>query len=136
MSFIPSFKLYAANGSSLIYTFEYIQSPIEGWPSDAPSNIEITNLRSQGSINIPGGNKSFDIILHGILIAEDYTALTTKIFSLRDTIVANTNYVLKLPKSNSTTNNINVKRLLPIVFEESNRVTMQKYSIIFRANSW
>lgn len=135
MTWHPTFILYASNGSTVVYTFEHIQT-IDGWPFDEPISIEITNLRSQGSIQIAGGNKSYDIILHGILQANNYTDLTTKIFALRDTIVANTNYVLKLDKSSSTTDNINVRRITPIIWEESNRINFQKYSITFRALSW
>jgi hypothetical protein len=135
MSWKPLFKLYASNGSTLVYNFDYIQNII-GWPSDNPSNVEITNLRSQGSINIPGGQKSYDITLEGILIGTDYTDLTTKIFSLQTSIVSNTNYVLKIEKSSGVTDPIYVTRISPIKFEDSMRTTFQKYSVQFRALSW
>jgi hypothetical protein len=127
--------LYAANGSTLIYTFDYVQN-LQGYPSDQPSNIEITNLRSQGSINIAGGLKSYNIILQGFLKAEDYTALTTKINSLQSTLVANTNYVLKIDKSISTADSINVIRIEPIQFDSSLRTTFQKYIVTFKALGW
>ena len=135
MSFVPTFKLYAANGSTLLYTFQYVQN-ITGWPSDQPSNIEITNLRSQGSINIPGGLKSYDIIIQGILSAVDYTALTTAIFSLQSSIAPNTNMILTIDKSSTSTESIHVTRVLPIILEQSFRTTFQKYSVTFRALAW
>jgi hypothetical protein len=135
MSFIPTFKLYAANGSTLLYTFQYVQN-ITGWPSDQPSNIEITNLRSQGSINIPGGLKSYDITIQGILSEEDYTALTTAIFSLQSSIAPNTNMILTIDKSSTSTESIHVTRVLPIILEQSFRTTFQKYSVTFRALAW
>jgi hypothetical protein len=135
MAWKPTFKLYAANGSTLIYTFEYVQN-IQGYPYDQPSNIEITNLRSQGSINIAGGKKSYDIILQGFLTAADYTALTTKINSLQSTIVSNTMYVLKIDKALNTSDSFNVLRVEPIKFDDSMRTTFQKYSVQFRALSW
>ena len=135
MAWKPTFKLYAANGSTLIYTFEYVQN-IQGYPFDQPSNIEITNLRSQGSINIAGGKKSYDIILQGFLTAVDYTALTTKINSLQSTIASNTMYVLKIDKSISASDSVNVIRVEPIKFDDSMRTTFQKYSVQFRALSW
>jgi hypothetical protein len=131
----PQFRLYAANGSTLVYEFEHVQN-IVGWPSDQPSNIEITNLRSQGSINIPGGKKSYDIALQGILLGTDYSDLTSKILALRDTVVSNTNYVLKLDKTSSTTDDIHVIRIEPIQLNDSYRLTMQKYNVILRALSW
>ena len=135
MSFVPTFKLYAANGSTLLYTFQYVQN-ITGWPSDQPSNIEITNLRSQGSINIPGGLKSYDITIQGILSAVDYTALTTAIFGLQSGIAPNTNMVLTIDKSSTSTESIHVTRILPIIFEQSFRTTFQKYSVTFKALAW
>jgi hypothetical protein len=136
MSWVPTFKLYASNGSTLVYTFEHIVPPIIGWPSDNPSSIEHTNIRAAGSIIVPEGNKAYDIVLTGYLLAADYTTLTTKIFSLRDTIVANTRYVLTIDKSISTYDTLKVMRIIPISFEDSNRVRTQKYSITFRVLSW
>jgi hypothetical protein len=135
MTWKPRFRLYASNGSTLVYEFEHVQN-ITNWLTENPTNIEITNLRSQGSINIPGGQKSVDLVLQGILIASDYDSLTTKIFSLQSTVVANTNYVLKLDKSPSTTDNINVKRVIGITFEDSQRLTMIKYHITFKTLAW
>jgi hypothetical protein len=135
MAWKPRFRIYQSDGLTLVYEFEHIQS-ISGWPSDEPSSIEITNLRSQGSIQIAGGLKSYDITLQGILQATDYEALTTAILSLRDTVDPNTNYVLKMDKTSSTTDNINVVRVAPIIFEDSKRTKFQKYTIVFRANSW
>lgn len=135
MSFVPTFKLYASNGSTLVYTFEHVIET--NWPYEVPSSIEYTNLRSSGSIIVPGGSKSYDLYLRGVLIANDYTALTTKIFALKDTIVANTRYVLKIDKSISTHDTINVMRLSPIEFDASDRrVKIQHYTLTLRALSW
>jgi hypothetical protein len=118
-----------------VYEFEHVQNTI-GWLTDNPSNIEISNLRSQGSINIPGGDKSTDLSLQGILLAADYEALTTLVFALTSAVVANTNYVLKIDKSPSSTDSIRVKRVVGVVWEDSQRLTMQKYTITFRTLSW
>jgi hypothetical protein len=135
MTWKPSFILYAANGTTPVYTFEHVQN-LPDWQTDNPSNIEITNLRSQGSINIPGGDKSADLTIQGILIAADYTALTTKIFALTAAIVANTNYVMKLEKASGSSESIRVKRVQGIQWDESKRNTMIKYTIIFKTLSW
>ena len=136
MSFIPSFKLYASNGVTLVYEFENVIPPIIGWPSDNPSSIEFTNTRASGSIIIPEGTKPYNIVLNGILLADDYTALTTKIFALRDTVVANTRYILTLDKSVSTYDTIKVMRLVNIDLETSKRVNNQRYAVTLRALSW
>ena len=135
MTWRPSVILYAANGTTPVYTFTYVQN-LPDWQTDNPSNIEITNLRSQGSINIPGGDKSADITVQGILIADDYTALTTAVFALTAAIVANTNYVLKIDKSPSSSESIRVKRVVGIKWDESKRTTMIKYTVTFKTLSW
>ena len=134
MSWKPSFILYASDGSTPVYTFEHIQET--NWPIDNPSFIEHTNLRSSGSILVPGGDKAYDLILNGVLTADDYSALTTKIFALRDTVLANTRYVLKLEKSDGVYDTINVQRVSPIILEPSRRINIQKYQITFKALSW
>jgi len=134
--FTPSFNLYASDGVTLVYAFEYITPPIIGWPSDNPSSIGYNNTRASGSITIPEGEKSYNIVLNGILLADNYTTLTTQIFALRDTIVANTRYVLKCEKSSGIYDSIKVMRLDKIDLNPSKRVRIQKYKITLRALSW
>ena len=134
MAFYPTFKLYASDGVSLIYTFEHIIDT--NWPQDNPSSIELTNTRSAGAITIPEGNKPYDIYLKGIILGDDYTDITTKIFAMRDTIVPNTRYVLSLDKSNVVVDTIKVMRTVTIDFDESKRISNQKYTIRLRALSW
>jgi hypothetical protein len=135
MTWHPRFRLYAADGTTPVYEFEYVQN-LPDWQTDNPSNIEITNLRSQGSINIPGGDKSADLNLQGILIAANYEALTTAVFALTAAVVANTNFILKIDKSPSTTDTIRVRRVVGIKWEESKRLTMIKYTVTFKTLSW
>ena len=133
-TFIPTFKLYASDGVTLVYTFEYVTET--NWPQDNPLYVEYTNLRASGSILVPGGNGSYDLNLSGFLLADDYPALTTKIFALRDTIVTNTRYVLKIEKSSGVYDSIKVMRVAPIKLDSSRRVRLQKYQISFKALSW
>jgi hypothetical protein len=135
MAWRPHFILYAANGSTVVYEFEHVQN-VTNWLTENPSNIEITNFRSQGSINIPGGQKSVDLTLQGILIADDYDALTTKIFSLETTVLSSTNYILKLDKTSTTHDDIHVIRVVGIKWEDSRRINNIKYEITFRTLSW
>lgn len=136
MAWKPTFKLYQSDSASLQYTFDNIIE-IKGWPSDNPDFVELINLRSQGSIIIPGGNKSYEITLRGVLQASNYTALTTAMFALKSAIVNNTRYVLKIDKSNSATDDIKVIRVLPIIFEgPTKRTTWQYFRVVLLANSW
>ncbi len=135
MAFVPTFKIYAENGVDLIYQFEHVIST--NWPLDNPSSISYTNTRSTGAINIPEGDKPYDIFFDGILLADNYTDLTTLIFALRDTVVANTRYVLKLDKSNSTVDTIKVMRKVKITIDPNSRkINNQRYTITLQALAW
>lgn len=132
--FVPSFKLYESDGATLQYTIENVIST--NWPNENPSQVEISNLRSQGSIIIPGGDKSWELIIEAVLQADNYTDLTTAKFNLQNSIAVNTRYVLKIDKSNSTTDDIKVTRLLPINWGRTNTRTFQFYTMILSAKSW
>lgn len=134
MSWHPTFKLYQTNGTTLVYHIENVTRT--NYPQEQPSSIQLTNLRSQGAIIIPGGDKAWTLELGAILIGDDYTDLTDKILELRDTIVANTRYVLKIDTSISATEEINIIRVEPIIFEDSLRTSIQRYTLRLLANSW
>jgi len=133
MSWHPTFNLYQSNGSTLAYAFQYIQDT--NYPQDAPDNVQLTSLRGQGAIVIPGGDKPWTIELKGILLGTDYTDLTSQMSTLR-AIAANTHYVLKIDTSSSTTENFNVMRVSSIDFESGRRTKIQRYNIKFLVNSW
>jgi len=133
-TFVPKFKLYASDGVTLVYEFEHVTDT--NWPVDNPSFIEYTNTRSSGAITIPEGDKPYDIYFTGILLGDDYTALTALIFDLKDKIVPNTKYVLKLDKSNSTVDSIKVMRKKTIKLDKSKRINNQKYTITLRCLAW
>jgi len=136
MSFVPSIILYASNGSTPVYTFEHVLD-LPDWPTDNPSSVILENLRSQGAIVIPGGDKSYIFRIRGVLTSDSYTNLMTAINALKDAIVNNTNYVLKIQTSVSATDDINVKRITPILWEGPARKTKVQYYVIeFLAESW
>lgn len=134
MSFIPKFSIYNEANDTEIYEIENVL--FTTWPNEQSSFVEITNLRSAGAIVIPGGNKSYDIEIRAILIANNYTDLTTKIFTLKNTIALNTKYVLRVDKSQSTYDTINVMRLEAIVFENSKRNNVQRFTLRLKGNIW
>jgi hypothetical protein len=140
MPFIPRFKLYDDTGNNLLYTFPLVQ--YTNSPQDPKKSVEIKGFRGRGGIIIPGSDDMWDLIIKGILIAEDYELLTEKIEEIKDTIVLFTPYYLKInkyenPESGQTANfEYKVKRISAIDFEESKRVRMQSYTITFKVNSW
>jgi len=134
MDFSPTYKLYASDGLTLIYTFQYIVN--DSGPADPIKYTEITGIRGNGSIIIPGSQQAWDLELQFWLIGNNYQDLIAKMDSMQATIVPNTSFVLKIDRTPSTTQNYNVKRLVPIRWDASSRYYSQKGSIIFRVNSW
>lgn len=134
MSWFPKYRLYASNGSTPVYPFDYILS--DNSPINTLRFTEITGFRGQGSIIIGGSTQPWDLELTFFLPGDDYQDLIAKMDSLESAIVLNTSYVLKIDRTPSTTHNYNVKRLSPIVWENTNRVRSQKGTISFRVNCW
>ena len=130
----PKYKLYASNGSTLVYAFDYILS--DNSPQDSLRYTEITGFRGQGSIIIGGSTQPWDMNLRFFLQAADYAALIVKMDTVESTIVMNTPYVLKIDRTISTTKDYNVKRIAPISWEDTQRVRYQKGNILFRVASW
>lgn len=135
MSWTPSYILYNSTGTGQIYTFTYVQG--DNSPQDPSSFVELNSFRGQGSVIIPGGDpESWDLQLDFILKGADYEAVIALMDALETTIVKNTPYVLKIDRTSSTTKNYKVKRLLPFIFEEGRRTSIQRVTVILRVNSW
>jgi hypothetical protein len=133
--FIPKFQLYKADGTSPQYTIANVMAT--NWPQEGEQKYtEHTNLRSTGSIIIPGGKSSWDLIIHACLLADDYTTLTTKKTTLQSSIALATRYVLTIDKSSTTFDTLKVMRLSEIDWERTNTRTYQMYNLIFRVGSW
>jgi hypothetical protein len=134
MTWHPSYNLYASNGSSLVYTFNYITN--DNSPQDPLKQTEISGIRGIGSIIIAGSQSAWDLNLEFVLVGTDYQDLISKMDSLESTIALNTDYVLKIDRTPSTTKDYNVKRIVPIQWQQSKRTTLQRGNIIFRVYSW
>jgi len=134
MSWFPKYKIYASNGNSLVYTFNYVTN--ENGPQDPLKQTEISGIRGIGSIIISGSADAWDLNLEFVLVGTDYQDLISKMDSLETTIARNTEYVLKIDRTSSTTKDYNVKRLVPIQWQSGKRTTLQRGNIIFRVYSW
>jgi len=134
MTWFPKYKLYASDGLTPVYFFDYILS--DNSPQDNYQFTEITGFRGQGSLIIPGSIQPWDISLDFYLSYKPYTSLIAAMDLLQSTIVFNTPYVLKIDRTPTTTVDYNVKRISPISWEKTNRVSFQKGTITFRVNSW
>ncbi len=108
-------------------------------PTPGIKTTVIHGNRSSGSIVIPGGKKSHEITVRGMLMADDYNALTTLINEMRTKITSNP-ATLKLQHLSGVSWiddwSFSVRRLEEIRFEQSLRISGQKYEIIFYVISY
>ncbi len=125
------FKLYEADGTTLRYTFPVIFSA--NYPHSERNIIEHSNFRGKGSIPVDGGMSSWDLVLRGVLSAENYDDLMVLVADLEDKVVLNSPYVLKITKSATTTWDYFVKRITPIEYpEDSLRINFIEYTCKLR----
>lgn len=134
MAWVPKFKLFASNGSTLIYTFPYVN--FTNAPQSTEEYVEHQNIRAKGSLIIKGGKKAWDLILRFTLLTEDYQSLMALITNLEDTVLFNTPYVLKIEKAPNDYLIYNVKRLVAFEYEDNIRTNFTEVTANFRAYSW
>lgn len=133
MTWVPSYKLYQNDGLTLVYTFDAITQ--DNSPKDPKKGYDVEGIRGEGLIHVGGAKASWDLILRFHLSASDYEALIAKMDTLKDTILEDTKYVLKIDRTSSTTQNYNVI-LRSIEWDAGRRTKYQKGTIIFSVNAW
>jgi len=138
MAWVPSHKVYQSDGVTLKYTIEDVIRREPMLNISVPDFVEHQNIRSAGSIIIPGGNQPYDITIYARLAASNYEGLMTAFESIQTLIAVNTNYVLKIDKSSTTTEDVNVMRLQPIVVDtgRGNLTRFLYYTLTLRAGVW
>jgi hypothetical protein len=132
--FVPHFKLYASNGTTLLYTFLCVQAT--NIPQTTIKKTVIEGIRGIGGIVIGGSESSWNIIIKGIIIDINYDNITTKIDAMESALQLNTPYILVFDKTISTSYQYNVKRIEPITYADSLRTSGQEYTVTLLANSW
>lgn len=138
MSWVPTFKIYATNGSTLIYNLPLV---INSNHNNVGNNkiITLKNGRSIGATYIEGGLDDEDIIIEGVLKSTNYEGLVTLRDAMVAAIVPNTAYYLKIDKSISSTYEFKVRRLQGIEFtigDKNKMNTRLDYKIILKNNAW
>ncbi len=137
----PRVRLYQSDGTTLVFEFDSVldwgNSPFE----DPETFTEHTSLRGKGSIISEGSQAPFDFPLRFLFTATDYEDLVAQMENVKDTILFNTKYVLRIDKDEiGGTIDLKVKRLssilFPITSDSKKVVTFQEGTIIFRVNSW
>ncbi len=134
MSFVPSYIIYANDGSTPVYDIEFVQG--DNSPQDPKNFITHTGLRGQGEIDADGSESAWDLILDIALCGDDYEDLIAKMDSIEATIVKNTEYFIKIGRTSSSTKDYKVKRLVPIQWAPGRRTGTQKGKLILRVNTW
>lgn len=139
-STFPTVKLFANNGTTLIYNFENVLNWGDGIFFDPETFTEHISLRGQGSIISEGSTAPWDLELEFYLSADGYEALIALMKSVKDTILFNTQYILSVQlTSGGSTETLYVKRLNPIRYPitTNKKVTQsQRGFITFRVNTW
>lgn len=134
MVWVPQYKIYASDGLTLVYTFNFVQT--DNSPQTSKKSVIISGHRGNGDIVVSGSDASWDITLGFCLVASNYQALIALMDSMETTILPNTKYILKIDRTPSTTKNYNVMLLSAIEWEPSKRTKVQKGHITFKINSW
>jgi len=115
------------------YIFPVAQAVSDNEPGD--KDVIIEGNRADGSIVIPGGKKSVEITVKGIIIDETgYEAITTKIGTMRTSV--NTNVGTLSMQHYDGGDWVNdwsyaVKRIGEIEFPDSFRTIDQEYTVRF-----
>ena len=133
----PRIRLFQNDGTTLVFEFALV-TDINDF-QDPITFSEHLSLRGQGSIVSEGSTAPWDLNLTFILQGADYEDLVAQMDSLLSTIVTNTQYVLRVDLTISTTKVYKVKRLQSFDFPLDNRkkrVNFQTVNLILRSNSW
>jgi hypothetical protein len=129
-----TFKLYASNGSTLLYTFPVVFEA--NYPHTEKKVIEHESVRSKGSIIVDGGESSWDLVIKGVFLSTDYNAMITAIAAMESAVALNTAYYIKITDG-VTTYSYKVKRIVPIEYETGSlKTTASEYQVILRVNCW
>lgn len=138
MANYPSIKLYASNGVTLIYNFQYVRE-INDWQD--PANFTLhESLRGQGSHVSEGSNNTWELNLNFILQGEDYEDLVAQMESLQSSIAKFTKYILKVEKViGGATKDYKVMRVNSFEFpldRRKKRVNLQTVLVTFLVDTW
>ena len=143
MSWIPRIRFGSSYVTSKV--LPHVQSI--GNIEPGIKNIQIEGIRGDGSLVIPGGRPSYDIIVRGILLGSDttlpdgtaydsptgtkYEHIAEQIDWLRDNIDTEESY-LYVDKTSGVYDSYLVRRISEIQFPDSLRNSVQEYIINFK----
>jgi hypothetical protein len=131
--FIPKFTLLTTTDE------EVMVLPIINYSNLPKTSIKhtlIEGIRGIGCLVITGSVASFDGILKGTLVGNDYNAVTVAIDDLESKFSVGTRFKLKIDKTISTSYLYNIIRIEEIDYPESLRNNYQHFTLTFKVNAW
>lgn len=129
MSWVPKFKLYTKESNFImnIPCIFYTNAP-----QTSKKFTAVEGIRGDGCIIVKGSKPSWDLIIRGVLMADDYQALTALIDNLESNISEGTQFILKFEKTPSAQYTYTVMRLIPIEYPENLRTNYTEFQITFK----
>lgn len=124
-------------GQSNEFVFPLVYSISD--PEAGGKDLVIKGHRADGSIVIPGGKRSNEIIIKGIIMGDNYVEITTAMNEMRTKVDRNVSTLTleHLEGSNWVQDWARtVKRIEEITFDESLRTDSQKYTVTFLVISY
>lgn len=120
------------NDGSGDYTLPLVQSISD--PQEGMKATVHEGNRADGAIVIPGGKKSQEIVVTGILLADGYVDITTAMSTMRSSVTTNVATLTLKHYDGGWTNDwaYTVRRLTEIKFDENSlRTNDVEYTITF-----
>jgi hypothetical protein len=125
----------------------HIQAVLD--PKPPKKNVVLEGIRGAGCLIIGGGTSSYDIVLTGIMLADDtqlpdgsayakptgteYEKIMEQKNYLETVIPAeNTDRTLKVEKSDGSYNSYTVRRITDIEYPANQRISVQEYTVRFK----
>jgi hypothetical protein len=119
--------------SSSEYKFLAVQSE-NGSNLTSNKDIIIEGTRADGSIVIPGGKKSQRITISGVILADDYKAITDLMNTMKSSVTSEeATLTMEHKEGGSWIQDweYTVKKIGEIDFESNMRISYQPYSVEF-----
>lgn len=132
-----SVKVTFEHGSGTAYDFPHVFSISD--PKEGIKGTLISGNRGDGSIYIPGGRKSQEIVIRGNLISTNYIDLTTLIDAMRSGVTTDVGTLTLQYFASGSWNPswvYTVRRIEEITWSESLRIDYQEYECRFMVLSY
>jgi hypothetical protein len=130
-------RLYFNDGANQ-YTFPCVQSVSD--PKEGMKATVIEGTRGDGAIIIPGGKRSQEIRISGVIVDNDgYTDITTEMNNMRSKVTTNVATLSLQHYTGGTWVNdwsYTVRRIDEITFADSLRIIDQEYEVRFMVLSY